>query len=64
LKNKKEREEKNKDPPKPTASLFESESDGDVLCVTTNENNCAVEWVFRFRLHLSYVSSSGLVFII
>jgi len=73
-KNKKEREEKNKDPPKLTTSLVELESDGDVLCVTTNENNCAVEWVldsgctFHMCPHRDWFSSyeppnSGVVLI-
>jgi len=46
LKNKKEKEEKNKQPQKSAEALIvDSESDGNVLCVTTSNNRYAVEWV-------------------
>ena len=46
LKNKKEIEEKNKQPQKSTeTSIIDSESNGDVSCVTTSNNRCIVECV-------------------
>ena len=46
LKNKKEKEKKNKQPQKlAEASIIDSESHGDLLCVTTSNDRCAVEWI-------------------
>ena len=46
LKNKKEKDEKNKQPQKPNeASIFDFESNGDVLDATTTDNRCVIDWV-------------------
>ena len=44
LKNKKEKEENNEQPQKSAkASILDSESNGDVLCVTMSNKRCAIE---------------------
>ena len=49
LKNKREKEERNKQPQKSgKASIVDSKSNSDVLCVITTKNRCVVEWVLDY----------------